>query len=102
MITSRRSFITGLAALIAAPAVVRYASLMPVKAMPSVEDLNALLKARMDEAYRITRENMANSLYGNLTDMTRAAFVPRLQVQVYDCWPIAEWSIPVALDSPSK
>lgn len=95
MITSRRSFITGLAALIAAPAVVRYASLMPVKAMPSVEDLNALLRARLEECCRITRENMANSLYGNLTDMTRAAFVPSLQVQVYDRWPITRWDVPI-------
>ena len=31
MISSRRSFITGLAALVAAPAIVRVASLMPVR-----------------------------------------------------------------------
>ncbi len=33
--TSRRSLITGLISLIAAPAVVRAASLMPVKALPA-------------------------------------------------------------------
>jgi hypothetical protein len=36
MITSRRSFITGLAALITAPAIVRAGSLMPVKVMEPV------------------------------------------------------------------
>jgi hypothetical protein len=80
LITSRRSFITGLAALVAAPAIVRAASLMPVKAMPTAEELYRL---RMDEAYRITRENLSRSLYGDLVSATRRAFVPRLHVQIY-------------------
>ena len=36
MITSRRSFITGLSALIAAPAIVKASSLMPIKATPII------------------------------------------------------------------
>lgn len=70
MITSRRSFITGLVSLVAAPAIVKVNSLMPVKSY-------------MEEAYRITRENLNNSLYGDLVAATNRAFVPRLFVQVY-------------------
>ena len=47
--SSRRGFITGLIALgVAAPAIVRAASIMPVKAMPVEEDLAALLDSRLD------------------------------------------------------
>lgn len=60
---SRRGLITGLIALAAAPAIVRASSLMPVKVMES--DPFALLHYRMDEVYRITRDNMARSLYGD-------------------------------------
>ena len=63
--SSRRAFITGLVSLIAAPAIVRATSLMPVKVMPPAEDMNALLKLRMDEVYRITRESMVTLLYGD-------------------------------------
>ena len=67
MISSRRSFITGLASLIAAPAIVRVASLMPVRGIvldTSPEDIYALLNKRMDECYAIMRQNMTNCLYG--------------------------------------
>ncbi len=68
MITSRRSFLTGFgAALITAPAIVRADSLMPVKQMPSVEDLNDLLRRRMDGAYAAMRENLDRNLYGDFT-----------------------------------
>lgn len=64
MITSRRSFLTGLGAvLITAPAIVRAGSLMPVKVMPQM------------------------SLYEELTVVTRQAFIPRLFVQVYTASP---------------
>lgn len=72
--TSRRSLLTGLISLVAAPAIVRATSLMPVKALP-VEPvfefsgyaggftispaldpaMAALLKARMEEAERVIR-----------------------------------------------
>ena len=38
MITSRRAFITGLVSFVAAPAIVRVSSIMPVKNMPAFED----------------------------------------------------------------
>lgn len=59
MILTRRSLVTGLGALIAAPAIVRYASLMPVKAMPAltyeiiasgVLDLNAMIEFECDQS----------------------------------------------------
>jgi len=37
--TNRRAFITGLASLIAAPAIVRVSSIMPIKVMPEPEVL---------------------------------------------------------------
>lgn len=67
MIIQRRAFLTGLASLLAAPAIVKASSLMPVKAIrePTNEEMMALLKQRMDEAYQVTRESMARILYGN-------------------------------------
>lgn len=92
IIQSRRGFIAGLGALfVAAPAIVRAASIMPVKAI-SFEDL---LRERMDEAYRITRDSISENLYGSLTNVTRAAFVPRLFVQTWFASPLLE-----ALDLP--
>jgi hypothetical protein len=77
--TSRRSLITGLVSFLAAPAVVRAASLMPVKALPvesnmvqsgwigygggfTVESIDpkmaALLQARIEDAERVMLEFM--------------------------------------------
>ena len=67
----RRAFLTGLVSALAAPAVVRAASIMPVKALPaalerpSPEQLEALLRARMDDAYRVFAQGMAQLLYGS-------------------------------------
>ena len=66
MIIERRKFLIGAAAsLIAAPAIVRAASLMPVKAMPAVADLEALLKQRIIEAQVAVVKNMTWCLYGD-------------------------------------
>lgn len=79
---SRRSLITGLISFMASPAIVRASSLMPVKRMASVEDL---LRQRMDEAYALTRKQLAEACYGptglyhELAAVTRNAFVPRLR-----------------------
>ena len=64
---SRRGFIAGLGALIAAPAIVRASSLMPVKALPA--------------------GSSCLSLYAELCDVTRKAFVPRLFIQLYAASP---------------
>jgi hypothetical protein len=65
MISSRRGFLAGLvASAFAAPAIVRAASLMPVKAMPPVETLEELLRARMDDAYRVVARNIAAIMFG--------------------------------------
>lgn len=45
----RRGFITGLVSLVAAPAIVRAGSLMPVKAMTMADEL-ALINARIHHA----------------------------------------------------
>lgn len=85
MISSRRSFLTGLASLIAAPAIVRVTSLMPVRGII------------MDSGYVGSIGGV--SIYEDLVDITRQAFVPRLYVQLYDKWPQADW---MSLDSPFK
>lgn len=71
--TSRRSLITGLVSFLAAPAVVRAASLMPVKALPEAAfeysgyysviplspidpEMMKLLMARIEDAERIMLE----------------------------------------------
>jgi hypothetical protein len=63
---ARRSFITGLIAMVAAPAIVRAGSLMPVKAMPSVDDIHALLEARINDCVKIMARNLSETLYGDL------------------------------------
>jgi hypothetical protein len=84
MITSRRSFLAGLGAvLVTAPPIVRAGSLMPVKAMPPEVDLQALLNARMNECYAIMRKNMEHNLYGDLTEITRLHMRPLLGAQSY-------------------
>lgn len=66
MITSRRSFITGLASIIAAPAIVRAASLMPVKIIQPVDeqDIYALLAQRLRDIEQVTIRGMTDNLYG--------------------------------------
>jgi hypothetical protein len=62
---NRRSLITGLISLVAAPAIVRPTSIMSIKALPTVEDLDALARKQ---------------LAGYLVAVTRQAFVPRFFV----------------------
>lgn len=79
MIQSRRTFLTGLSAsIIAAPAIVRAASLMPVRGIvqPIMSPETIAL---------------APDLYSQLCDVTRRAFVPRLFVQVYDVSPLGNF-----------
>ena len=78
---SRRGFITGLISLVAAPAIVRVSSLMPVKAMTWRDVVRAA-----DVEYSIIPE----SIYKDLVDITRKAFVPRLYVQLHAQNPLAE------------
>ena len=61
---SRRSFITGLGAIFAAPAIVRVSSLMPVKALlqPTPEEIY-----NIGLGYAITRQAISNSLYVSKT-----------------------------------
>lgn len=72
MISSRRGFLVGLAtSLLAAPAIVRAASLMPVRQMPPAQTLEELLKQRMDDAYAVMAQHMRQCLYGDLQQTTR-------------------------------
>ena len=68
--TSRRSLITGLVSFLVAPAVVRAASLMPVKALPTTLTLQGV-PLTFDGGYPLLLETI------------RKAFLPRLRVQLY-------------------
>ena len=71
---SRRGFLGGaIASVVAAPAIVRAASLMPVRGL--VMDI--------DQGYARMARTMSDNLYGDLVDITRKAFLPRLFVQLY-------------------
>lgn len=64
---SRRKFFAGLAAAIAAPAIVKASSLMPIKAvkvMPE-EEILRLLQQRMADAHRVFADMMAQNLYSS-------------------------------------
>lgn len=67
VILPRRAFLAGLAAAIAAPAIVRVASIMPVKQMEAIniDEMAAILQARMDAAEHDFARQLAQSLYGN-------------------------------------
>lgn len=94
IIRSRRGFIAGLGALfIAAPAIVRATSIMPVKAI-SIEDL---LRDRMDAAYEATRQAISQNLYGELTKITREAFLPGLRASIYrpSPWMLKQLVVPI-------
>jgi hypothetical protein len=105
IIQSRRGFISGLGALfVAAPAIVRAASIMPVRAIrePTIEEINALLRARMDEAYRVTRESMARLLYGDYEGNPRfSGYGGGFNVPIVPYpdgeFSLKEWVIPIEL-----
>lgn len=67
----RRKFIAGVAALFAAPAIVRASSLMPVRYAPLIGSFNA--------PGLVTPKCLGQDLF----DITRRAFVPRLFVDLY-------------------
>ena len=58
----RRKFLAGLAGIIAAPAIVRASSIMPVRTH-RFDDIRALLDARMAEVERQFREAFANAMF---------------------------------------
>ena len=66
---SRRSFITGLGAIFAVPAIVRVSSLMPVKALlqPTPEEVYNILHQQIGLGYAITRQAIIDELYVSKT-----------------------------------
>ena len=87
MITSRRSFITGLVSLIAAPAIVRAASLMPVKRMLWLSDGVSLRSV----PHPHTTGPWSNMVAGDLTEDSlielmaevRRPYVLAPQIEIY-------------------
>lgn len=60
---ARRTFLAGMASALAAPAIVRVQSIMPVKAMPTGTDLVALLQQRLDDTYTLMKQQVERTLY---------------------------------------
>jgi hypothetical protein len=65
MILHRRKFLMGLGALMAAPAIVSVSNIMPVKAMPSADMLQELLRQRIANAERILARDLSQLIYGD-------------------------------------
>ena len=78
---SRRAVLTGLGSLfIAAPAIVRAASIMPVHAFDEVP----LFGTQFGWQHY-------DDLYGELVAITRRAFMPRIYTQIYKSTPALEF-----------
>ena len=78
---NRRSLITGLISLVAAPAIVRAGSLMPVKA----PEFTPHFLVDYGGGFRSVN-------YAELMRITRDAFLPRIEAQLYAKWPVMSWS----------
>lgn len=79
---NRRSFLLGLSSTLAAPAIVRAASLMPVKAIRPATDreMMLLLKQRCLDASDLMQRQMATMIFG--TDeppVIYSGFKPRVE-----------------------
>lgn len=74
MIT-RRGLLRGLSIAVAAPAIVRAASLMPVKALAFLDDGTFM-------------PTYPGSVAAELAVITRKAFIPRVFVQIYQATPL--------------
>lgn len=98
---TRRSILTGIAtSLLAAPAIVRVASLMPIKALPpnlfcdAFDQTIDLLRRRMNEAYAVAGQNMATNLYGAI----EYAPVTFTGFQSLVDWPLRQLAITIIID----
>src|SRR5512138_856984 len=65
MTLHRRSFLTGLGALVAAPAIVSVSNIMPVKVMPREVDIAELFRQGVAEAERIMARNLSHFIYAD-------------------------------------
>lgn len=66
IIQSRRSLIVGMASLLAAPAIVRVSSLMPVKVIDNPDQLLLELWNRYLETLKIRFDNLANDIANDI------------------------------------
>ena len=101
MITSRRSFLTGFVAAFAAPAIVRFDSIMPVKAIPenSFDAVMKLLLDRIAAGENITQHNLQTLFYG------AGEFVPVRTLDFHSIsipgeYTFTPWSVRIPLERP--
>ena len=84
---SRRSLITGLVSLVAAPAIVRVSSIMPVKSE----------KPELIVQFRTINNPGAGYTSAPTISMRtmRDMFMPGLRAERYERWPQIDWSVDV-------
>lgn len=81
---SRRGFLRLLGGALAAPAIVRVASLMPISALAEPFEFSGF-QTVIPASQLVTKD-----LYTELTAITPRAFVPRLFVDIYRADPLLE------------
>ena len=96
MSLTRRGLLGGLLSLVATPAIVRAASLMPVRA--------TLVSAQMIDLEAINRivpglPPSAGALEAELAAIVRRAFIPRVYVQIYQSAPLMAAALSTALNA---
>jgi hypothetical protein len=81
LITSRRSLITGLVSLMAAPAIVRLQSIMPVKAIEAFDPVKDTegLAACVASGYAITCKAIVDNLFEQQFNAPNLLFVKALE-----------------------
>lgn len=76
---SRRGFISGLSSIVAAPAIVRIANIMPVKAMPDEDLLIRMMLSKNEYLGGLSQQIASTIIYGNpkWAPINFSGFLPR-------------------------
>lgn len=85
MITSRRGFLGGVTAFLAAPAIVRVASIMPISVQPIAYRWNAMFGVVGYDGTIYRGDSFAE-----LAAITRRAYIPALVTKMYEASPVLD------------
>lgn len=85
LIIPRRAFLSGMASLFAAPAVVKAANIMPVKVMPPELVGEKYAYHEVAVGYRITRKEVGERLWNEQNDLMHRALAESFQ-QTKELW----------------
>ena len=79
LIMPRRAFLSGMASLFAAPAVVKASNIMPVKVMPPELVVEKYAYHEVAVGYRITRKEVGDELWNRQNDWMHRALTESFQ-----------------------